>query len=263
MRTTLFFLFSLAYLLFVSCEEEKVDALQEQPKAQKMIHQVNLECIISNIHHAPDSLRSDTAWVKAELFKCVNQSFEEFGFAPLNKVALEEAWQDALLSLKQSDTLDKDDDFVLLYIPRDVIDFKKYSAEDRAFLSEMTEEIKTQYYDNDIVAHLDRSIGMIEDTKGELSKNGVDDSTDANKILAQLDHFITLVEKKKVEYGASASFESYHADKVIAVLDQYIAMIEQEEVVLSDQAKNDFLVWLRITRNEVVFAKTLVAELKV
>ena len=197
MRTTLFFLFSLAYLLFVSCEEEKVDALQEQPKAQKMIHHVNLECIIANIHNAPDALRRDTSWVKAEVFKCVNQSFEEFGIAAMDKATLEESWQSAMQSLEESDTSSQENDFVLLYIPKDLIANKNYTAADTTFLSEMT-----------------------------VALNVHDD-----------------------------------ADIVLNFVDQYIALIENEKVELSKQAKDDFLVWLRITRDEVIFAKKLIADL--
>lgn len=147
------------------------------------MHDAGLECILQKIHDTPDSVLSDTNWVKKVFLSCINETLVEYGEKSLDSSEYEKVWLASIDAVNEIEVSAFDNEDLPFFVSRENIAEKPYTEFDTTFLFKMKKDINEPSNIDSVLAQLKHYIGIIE--KGNI---GLSEEAEYDYLL--LLHFI-------------------------------------------------------------------------
>lgn len=136
-----------------------------------LAHDVGMECALSKIYNAPDSVKTDTSFLRIMIFHCINEALENFGLDTMNMAEWNEEWSGTFDESRAFDTLDIQDDEIPLFVTRENLENKSYTTLDTTFLFKMKADINGPNDTDSVLAQLEYYIDVIEQNNVGLSED--------------------------------------------------------------------------------------------
>lgn len=175
-------LFSVLVLCFLeSCIQGENNAVNGSSNSQQdslpdtdvfaLAHDVGMECALSKIYNAPDSVKTDTSFLRIMIFHCINEALDSLGRDTMSMSKFNRQWAGAFDEARAFDTFDIPDDDIPLFVTRKNLENKSYTTLDTAFLFRMKADINRPNDTDSVLAQLEYYITVMEQNNVGLSED--------------------------------------------------------------------------------------------